>query len=146
MTKDQLKAFCPAALRFYDGLIATFERFEINTPKRQAQFLAQVAHESGGFRYVRELASGAAYDTGRLATRLGNTPAKDGDGQKYKGRGLIQVTGTGNYRACSRALFGDDRLLKNPQLLEDPINACLSAGWYWNSRKLNAYADADRFT
>ncbi|HXG29266.1 MAG TPA: hypothetical protein VNJ47_10530, partial [Nevskiales bacterium] len=47
---------------------------------------------------------------------------------------------------CSRALFGDDRLLKNPQLLEDPINACLSAGWYWNSRKLNAYADADRFT
>lgn len=146
MRLDQLNAFCPKATRFYEGLIATFDSFDIDTPKRQAHFLAQLAHESGGFKYVREIASGEAYDIGRRARRLGNTPEKDGDGQKFKGRGLIQVTGTNNYRACSLMLFGDYRLLKTPQLLEEPMNACLSAGWFWDSNKLNAYADRDQFT
>lgn len=146
MQLEQLKSFCPTAAKFYDGLIATFDRYQINTPKRQAQFLAQLAHESAGFRYVRELASGEAYDTGRLAKRLGNTPEDDDDGRKFKGRGLIQVTGTTNYRNCSQALFGDDRLLKKPEILEEPLYACLSAGWYWDRNKLNDYADADRFT
>jgi putative chitinase len=115
--------------------------FDINTPARQASFLAQVGHESGQLRYVRELASGEAYDTGDLAKRLGNTPAKDGDGERFKGRGLIQITGRANYKACSLALFGDERLLDQPELLEQPVNACRSAGWFWKTHGLNELAD-----
>lgn len=78
-----------------------------------AAFTAQVGHESGRFRYARELSGDeylSKYDTGPLAKRLGNTPEADGDGQKYLGRGLIQVTDRDNYYVCSKALFGDDRL------------------------------------
>lgn len=120
-------------------------RYEINTPARVAAFLAQIAHESGGLLYVKELASGKAYDTGTIATRLGNTLDADGDGQKYKGRGLIQITGKANYRNCSAALFGDDRLLHTPELLEQPADAAMSAAWFWYSRRLNALADAGDF-
>lgn len=120
-------------------------RYQINTPQRLAAFLAQVAHESGSLLYVKELASGKAYDTGKLASALGNTPEADGDGQKYKGRGLIQITGTTNYLSCSLALFGDDRLLRTPELLEQPGHAAMSAAWFWDSRKLNILADAGDF-
>lgn len=120
-------------------------RYSINTPQRLAAFIAQVAHESGSLLYVKEIASGEAYDTGRLAMTLGNTPADDDDGRRYKGRGLIQITGAANYRACSLALFGDDRLLRTPELLEQPENAALSAAWFWYSRKLNALADVEDF-
>lgn len=120
-------------------------RYQINTPLRLAAFLAQIAHESGSLLYVRELASGEAYDTGRLAKALGNTPEDDDDGRRYKGRGLIQITGTANYRACSLALFGDDRLLSTPELLEQPDNAALSAAWFWYSKGLNALADVEDF-
>jgi putative chitinase len=119
--------------------------FEINTPARQAAFLAQIGHESGQLLYVRELASGSAYDVGDLARRLGNTPEDDGDGERLKGRGLIQITGHDNYLACSMALFGDDRLLHFPELLEDARNACRSAGWFWRSRRLNELADVCNF-
>lgn len=130
---------------FITALNAAMIEFGIDTPKRQAAFLAQIAHESGELRYVRELASGAAYDTGRLAARLGNTPESDGDGQKYKGRGLIQITGADNVRACSRALFGDERLLDSPELLETPAEASRSAAWFWKSRGLNGLADIGDF-
>lgn len=133
------------AIEWLPWLDAAMAEFEINTPQRQAQFLAQVGHESGRLYYVRELASGAAYDTGRLAERLGNTPEADGDGQKYKGRGLIQITGTDNYRACSLALFGDERLLDQPELLEMPENAARSAAWYWATHGCNELADHDSF-
>jgi len=122
---------------------------QITTPKRIAAFLAQIGHESGELRYVRELGSDqylSKYDTGTLAARLGNSPEADGDGQKYRGRGLIQITGRRNYLACSQALFGDERLLQQPELLEQPQWACESAAWFWQSNGLNELADNDQFT
>lgn len=115
--------------------------FDIDSPGRQAAFLAQLAHESGELRYVRELASGAAYE-GRLD--LGNT--EPGDGPRFRGRGLIQITGRHNYIACSNALFDDGQvLLREPELLEVQVNAARSAAWFWRSRKLNTLADMGKF-
>jgi len=150
ITLDQLRAIMPyagpRAAVFLDPLNRAMDDFSIDTPARQAAFLAQVAHESGSLRYVRELASGEAYDTGRLAARLGNTPEDDGDGERYKGRGLIQITGRANYAACSAALFDDaQHLLDHPEILEQPEYACRSAGWFWLSRRLNERADAGEF-
>ncbi|MBC2657024.1 glycoside hydrolase family 19 protein [Pseudomonas sp. MSSRFD41] len=85
------------------------------------------------------------YDAGTLAARLGNTPQADGDGQRYRGWGLIQVTGRANYEACSEALFGDSRLLNTPELLENPVYAALSAGWFWQKAVLNTLADKGDF-
>jgi putative chitinase len=146
ITKDILKMIFIHAKdlniqRFVDPLSETMEKYEINTPLRQAHFLAQIGHESGEFRYVEELASGQAYDVGKLAVALGNTPEDDGDGEKYKGRGLIQITGTTNYKAVSKDLGAD--FFANPELLEEPKYAALSAGWFWNKRKLNLLADKD---
>lgn len=131
---------------FVQPLNDAMEIHEINTPERMAAFLAQLAHESGEFRYMRELASGAAYDTGPLAVRLGNTPEEDGDGQKYKGRGPIQITGRDNYQECSLAIYGDERLLDTPELLEQPFDGCMAAGWYWSKHGLNELADKGEFT
>ncbi|WP_409488738.1 glycoside hydrolase family 19 protein [Pseudomonas promysalinigenes] len=138
----------PVAGVFLAALNITLPRWEIDNPMRVAAFLAQVGHESGQFRYVKELGNDrylGRYDTGSLALRLGNTPQADGDGQLYCGRGLIQVTGRNNYQACSRALFGDERLLVQPQLLEQPRWACESAAWFWHSRGLNTLADRGEF-
>ena len=134
---------------FLTALNAALIRSDINTAKRAAAFIAQIAHESGELRYLRELGSDqylGKYDTGILAARLGNTPEADGDGQKYRGRGLIQITGRRNYLVCSRALFGDERLLCQPELLEQPQWACESAAWFWQSNGLNELADKDQFT
>lgn len=150
ITLDQLRVIMPFAGKRAEVFLAPLNRamaeFEINTPARQSAFLAQIGHESGSLRYVRELASGEAYDTGRLAQRLGNTPEDDGDGERYKGRGLIQITGTANYGQCSAALYGEPRhLLDHPELLELPDAACRSAAWFWKSRGLNELADAGDF-
>jgi putative chitinase len=131
------------AAKFIEPLNAAMLEFEIFTPKRQAAFIAQIAHESGSFFYVRELASGAAYDTGRLAERLGNTPEDDGDGEFYRGRGLIQITGHRNYLLCGLALDLD--LLAHPELLEQPVPACRSAAWFWHNNGLNDLADRYEF-
>ena len=134
---------------FLSPLNAAFARYAIDNPKRLAACLAQIGHESGELRYVRELGSDqylSKYDTGTLAVRLGNTAEADGDGQKYRGRGLIQVTGRRNYLICSQALFGDERLLLQPELLEQPQWAAESAAWFWQSNGLNELADNDQFT
>jgi putative chitinase len=152
ITSQQLLQILPNAGKqagvFASALTLAMDKYRINTRLRMAAFIAQVGHESGQFLYVRELGGDqylSKYDTGTLAARLGNTPEADGDGQKYRGRGLIQVTGRDNYLACSKALFGDDRLLRTPELLEQAEWACKSAAWFWNSRNLNSLADKGDF-
>ena len=144
LTLEQLIAIMPyagktRAAMFLWPLNEAMKESHIDTPGRQAAFLAQIAHESGSLRYVREIASGSAYE-GRKA--LGNT--QKGDGVRYKGRGLIQITGRANYTECAKAL--DLPLVDHPYLLEVAGNACRSAAWFWQSRNLNELADADRFT
>ncbi|MBD2177409.1 glycoside hydrolase family 19 protein [Pseudanabaena sp. FACHB-1998] len=141
ITREQLFAIAPIADRdrlsqLLPHLNTSMQRYEINTPLRKAHFLSQTAHESDGFNTNEEYASGAAYEGRR---DLGNT--KSGDGVRFKGRGLIQVTGRSNYAECGQALGVD--LINNPQRLGDFELACLSAGWYWDTRNLNAYADQD---
>lgn len=152
ITAQQLLQILPDASAkagvFVPALNASMGKYAIITRLRMAAFIAQIGHESGQLRYVRELGGDAylaKYDTGKLAQRLGNTPEADGDGQKYRGRGLIQVTGRDNYEACSEALFGDSRLLVTPELLEQPVYASMSAGWFWQSRGLNTLADQGDF-
>ena len=156
ISAQQLQKIMPSATpariaNFIGPLNDTMAEFAITTPSRQSAFLAQLAHESGSLRYVQEIASGAAYDNRAdlgnttteaiaLAELAGTTP-----GRHYKGRGLIQITGYTNYLACSRALCRDDSLVSNPAALERPDLACRSAGWYWDSRRLNDFADAGKF-
>lgn len=90
------------------------DRFQINTRLHRPAFIAQMGHESGQFRYVKELGGDqylSKYNTGTQAKRLGK-PEAVGEGQKYRGRGLIQIARHDNYLACSKALFGGDRLLR----------------------------------
>lgn len=144
ITRDQLIKILPHARQkaaiFLDPLNATMQEFDINTAARQAAFIAQCGHESGSFVYMEELATGQAYE-GRKD--LGNV--QKGDGVRFKGRGIIQLTGRANYLACSMALFSDDRLIQFPELLEDPTIACRSAGWFWKTHGLNELADAGDF-
>ncbi len=141
ITQAQLIAIAPYSKRdrleqLLPHLNITMDRYKINTPLRKAHFLAQVGHESDGFNTNEEYASGSAYE---WRTDLGNVQV--GDGVRFKGRGLIQVTGRANYGECGRALGVD--LIRSPQRLGDYDLACLSAGWYWDTRRLNAYADRD---
>jgi putative chitinase len=149
--------------KWFEPLQETFEKYQINTPKRQACFIGQCMHESGGFKFLKENLNYSAkalmatwpsrfpdMDTAEkferqpekiankvYSGRMGNT--EDGDGAKYIGRGLIQLTGKDNYKAFGEAI-GED-LVANPQLVEQPRYAALSAGWFWNKRGLNALAD-----
>lgn len=139
LTEKQLQSVFKEAsasliTKFLPFLNQTMEEYEINTPQRIRMFLAQIGHESGQLRYVEEIASGQAYE---LRKDLGNNQL--GDGKKYKGRGLIQVTGKRNYLLCGLALDLD--LLQHPELLSETRNACRSAGWYWKNTNLNALAD-----
>jgi putative chitinase len=132
------------AQKFLQAVSDTCDKYNISTPARMLCFLSQVGHESGGLYYTEELASGRAYE-GRKD--LGNT--QPGDGPRYKGRGLIQITGRANYAALSKDLGVD--FINNPSLLggknvsvctpEQLKYAALSAGWFWNKNKLNDYAD-----
>lgn len=155
-------------------MVATFERFDISTPERQAGFIGQCQHESGNFRRVREnlnysaralrsifgkhritdaecekygrtddhpadkeMIANTIYGGDWGAKNLGNT--EPGDGWQYSGRGVIQLTGRANYQRLSDAVGVD--FISNPHFLEKPEYAILSAGWFWDSRGLNKYAD-----
>ncbi|WP_122582055.1 glycoside hydrolase family 19 protein [Pseudomonas viridiflava] len=150
ITTQQLLQILPNASSragvFVPALNVAMGNYGIVTKLRIAAFLAQIGHESGQLRYVRELGGDkylSKYDTGKLADRLGNTPEADGDGQLYCGRGLIQITGRANYAECGEALGLD--LISHPELLEQPQHAAMSAAWYWSSRGLNSLADKGDF-
>lgn len=115
-------------------LAPTLADYAITTPIRVAMFLAQICHESAGFRTTEEFASGAAYE-GRAS--LGNT--EPGDGRRYKGRGLIQLTGRANY-ARFGSLLGID-LIADPERAAEPVLSLRIACEYWRSRDINAPAD-----
>jgi putative chitinase len=150
--------------KWLEPLQETFEKYQINTPKRQACFIGQCMHESGGFKQLKENLNYSAkalmntwpsrfpdMDTaekfernpskiaGKVYNgRMGNTSPEEA--AAFIGRGLIQLTGKDNYKAFGEAI-GED-LIANPQLVEEPRYAALSAGWFWNKRGLNALADA----
>ena len=130
----------PAAKRqlYLPFLNEAMREFEIANYLRASAFLAQLAHESAELRYFEEIASGKAYE-GRKD--LGNT--QPGDGVKYKGHGPIQITGRANHAACGKALGLD--LIDDPTLITQPPNAFRSAGWFWDTRGLNALADQRLF-
>ena len=132
----------PVAGAFVPVLNAAMVHYQIIGPKRVAAFIAQIGHESGQLKYVKEIwgptAAQAKYE-GRKD--LGNTVA--GDGSKYRGRGLIQITGRANYIACGEGLGLD--LVKQPELLENPQHACMSAAWFWATKGLSTLADAGEF-
>ena len=151
---------------FVPVLNTAMNRYQIVGAKRIAAFIAQVGHESGQLtrvveslnyssdalrknwpsRFDVELASAVARKPEQIANiaygnRMGNTAL--GDGWKYRGRGLIQITGKNNYRGCGEALGLD--LIAQPDLLEKPQHACMSAAWFWATNGLNTLADAGKF-
>ena len=146
ITQQQLLQILPNAGAkagvFAPALDTAMVRFQIVGAKRVAAFVAQIGHESGQLVYVREIwgptAAQLRYE-GRAD--LGNTVT--GDGSRYRGRGLIQITGRANYAACGDALGVD--LINQPELLEQPQYACLSAAWFWATKGLNTLADAGEF-
>ena len=173
ITQAQLEQIMPQAQpdriqRYTPALNAELEKYQINTPLREAHFIAQIAHESGNFRWVVEnlnysaaalrsvfgkyfpddaTAEAYARQPEKIANRvyadrMGNGDEASGDGWKYKGRGLIQLTGKDNYTNFGKASGID--AVNNPDLLAEDANAAVSAaGWFWDMRKLNQYADAD---
>lgn len=127
---------------FLPFLEDAMHEFEINTPDRQAAFLPQIGHESGGLHWMVEQ-WGPTDSQRRYEMRqdLGNT--EPGDGLRYRGRGLIQLTGRANYRRCGDALGVD--LIAHPELLGEPALACRSAAWFWKAHGCNELADAGEF-
>ena len=162
-----IRANVTAADLWHQLLLPTYERFEINTDLRRAHFLAQCLHES---QMLTRLSENLNYSAEGLlkvfpkyftrqnvllyknnpeaianhiyANRMGNGSEQSGEGFKYRGRGIIQLTGKDNYRAAGLGLELD--LLNQPELLStSKRNACDAAGWFWQSRGLNALADKD---
>jgi putative chitinase len=152
------------AEEWIDAINQTFEYFDISTPEQQASFLGQCGHESNGFTALVENLNYKAESLCKVwpkrfpsldaaqpynrnpeaianhvyAGRMGNGDESSGDGFKYRGRGLIQLTGRSNYKACGEALGVD--LEENPELVETPQFAALSAGWFWSTHGLNNIA------
>jgi len=153
--------------KWYEPLMKTFIKYNISTIQRQACFIGQCAHESKNFRTLEEdlyysaaglmrtwpsrfpspdVAEQYAKNPEKIANkvyagRLGNN--EEGDGWKFHGRGLIQLTGRDNYERCGKALSID--LISQPDLLVDCNFACLSAGWFWNKAGLNDLADSQDY-
>lgn len=166
MELEQLQALGIDA-KWLEPLNKTFEKYEINTPLRQAAFIGQCGHESNSFKVLQEnlnysakglvatwpsrfpnVEYAAEYERKpeRIANKvygaradLGNT--EDGDGWRFSGKGLIQLTGRNNFKTCGDALGID--LVSQPELLLEPMWACMSAGWFFNKRNLNLLADSE---
>lgn len=148
------------------GLNTTFDRFDISTPLRQAAFIGQASHESDNFKLLQEnlnyraetlmkvwpkrfptleFAKQFEKDAKKIANsvyanRMGNRDEASGDGYRFRGRGLFQLTGSANYFHAGQAL-GEDFIM-NPDLVSTPQYAALTAGFFWNTHKLNQYADS----
>jgi putative chitinase len=142
MTPEQLAKATGAnmalATKWLPFIESAMSEFGIDTPLRKAAFLAQIGHESGGLKWTREIwgptAAQARYE---VRQDLGNH--EPGDGVRFLGRGLIQLTGRHNFSEASKALGVD--LLANPTLLSDPDLASRSAAWFWKTHGLNELAD-----
>lgn len=173
ITVAQLRAIVPTltlakATQYLPSLLQAMSEFGIDTHQRAAAFIAQTAHESAGYstfienlnysasvltktwptRFPGALAAQYANNPEKIANRaysnrLGNGSEVSGDGWRYRGRGVIQITGKTNYQACGQGLGLP--LVSSPELLEDTVNAFRSAGWYWKSHKCNTYADNGDF-
>ena len=118
--------------------------FHINTPLRLAHFMAQVCHETNGLRCMRELGNPSyfrKYEEGRLGKMLGNI--MKGDGARYKGRGLMHITGRANYKAYQDSGYCKGDIMEHPELLEKPLGATKSGAWWWWNHGLNELADKD---
>jgi len=155
-------------LKWLDPINQALKKYALDSNRRIAAFIGQCQHESGNFKFVKEnlnysaeslmktwpsrfpdldTANQYAHNQEKIANkvyagRMGNT--EDGDGFKYIGRGVIQITGKDNYKNCGEALGLD--LLDNPDLISEPTGAVLSAGWFWNKHGLNILADAQDYT
>lgn len=110
---------------------------EINTPLRTAMFMAQILHESGGFKWLTELGDVAYFDRYENRTDLGNV--RKGDGYKFKGRGFIHITGRFNYGKVGDALGLD--LVTTPDMAAELVPAARIAGWFWTTHTLNTPSD-----
>jgi len=165
ITSEQLKQL-HIGEQWVDALNETFARFEISTPARQASFIGQASHESGNFKTLEEnlfyrgetlmrvwpkrfptLEFAKQYEKNPrkiansvYSNRMGNRDEASGDGYRFRGRGLFQLTGHSNYFHAGKAL-GEDFVM-NPDLVATPMFAALTAGFFWNTHKLNQYADA----
>ena len=169
VTFDQLNEFFEdtdedVVAKFVELLNEVMTFYEINNPNRIAMFLAQIGHESGGLRATQENLNYRAetlvkvfpkYFRGKdpneyarqpekianlvYASRMGNGPPESGDGYRYCGRGLIQLTGKSNYQAFATDMNMD--LAEATEWLETEEGAAWSAGWFWDSRELNQWAD-----
>jgi putative chitinase len=153
---------------WFNGLYSNLPLYQIDTKLRVAGFLSQTAVESDDYQWLTEnlnytadqllkvfpyyfktlaQANEYAHQPEKIANkvygdRLGNGPESSGDGWKYRGRGIIQITGKSNYLSASRYMYNDERLLNYPDLLTAADGAVKSACWFWNSKGLNAYADS----
>jgi len=163
VSKEQLKEL-HIGEQWVDALNATFERFDIMNPLRKAAFIGQCGHESGNFKMLTEnlnyraealqklwpkrfdaaKAQACARNPKLIATvvysnRMGNRDEASGDAWRFIGRGCIQLTGSANYFHAGKALGVD--LIMNPELVATPMYAALTAGWFWDTHKLNILAD-----
>lgn len=169
LTVQTLTSFAPALAKHAPELVAILNSSTINTPLRQAHFLAQAAHESALFSKTTENMNYSAvglrdyfsrhFPTEAIraeyarkperignrayANRMGNGPESSGDGYRYRGRGYLQLTGKSNYSAFSKAYYNDDRIIRQPELVAQPIDALKSSIWYWERNNVNRWADAD---
>lgn len=148
-----------------DTLNSVFQHYDISTPERQAAFIAQCGHESGGFKFMEENlnykaeslirtwprhfdetnAAEYAHNPEKIANRvyggrMGNGSEETGEGYAYRGRGFLQLTGKANYEAAANALQID--LVSNPEIVGTPEGAVATAGWFWDKHGLNKHADA----